>query len=94
MAGTDADPSARPEPPSAVESVLAETVPVSAVVMTGDLANEGRPEQYEAIAELPAIDRRSAIPAITTTEPRSARLFPVCRGSTPSMPVGRWSTRA
>ncbi|MEZ5376341.1 MAG: phosphodiesterase [Acidimicrobiales bacterium] len=54
VAGTDAD---HPLDPNrrlrlAVESVLAETVPVSAVVMTGDLANEGRPEQYEAIAEL------------------------------------------
>lgn len=54
LAGTDAD---HPLDPNrrlrlAVESINAERVPVSAVLLTGDLANDGRPEEYEAITEL------------------------------------------
>ncbi len=53
-AGTDAD---HPLDPNrrlrlAVDSINSERVPISAVLVTGDLANDGRPEEYEAVAEL------------------------------------------
>ncbi len=53
-AGTDAD---HPLDPNrrlalAVDSVNAEAMPISAVLHTGDLTNDGQPAEYEALAEL------------------------------------------
>lgn len=48
----------------AVASIVEEPVPVAAVVATGDLTNDGRPEEYDAVVELlaPISDRVLALP--------------------------------
>lgn len=80
VAGSDAD---HPLDPNrrlrlAVASINAESVAMDVVVLTGDLTNEGRPEQYEAVAELlePLRMPLLAVPGNHDTRSSIRDLFP------------------